>query len=154
MYYLETNIIGLLLLTSLNFSFTEEAWKMLANLGYTQEESEQQKITQDFIKQLYLVKEPILLEGETPKFTLKWGERANIEFPKLKILEFASTVKEITFKKNEKNPNFYILFYRFTLVPWKNLEISLSKLKRRIKSDGTKKIPYNLETNLNRFYLC
>lgn len=76
----------------MNFSFTEETWKMLATLGYTQEESEQQKITQDFIKQLYLIKEPVLPAGDVPKFILKWGERAHIEFPKLKILEFASTV--------------------------------------------------------------
>lgn len=63
---------------------------MLSVLGYDVE-NHKKLITQDFVKQLYVIMETVS-QSDPPKFVFKWGERATLEFPKIKILEFASQV--------------------------------------------------------------
>lgn len=89
----ETNTILFLILSTICLSdgeiMEDEVWNMLNTLGYKQEEHKK-LVTQDFVRQLYLDLEPV--DQDPPQFLFKWGERAQVEFKKMEILEFASEI--------------------------------------------------------------
>ncbi len=64
---------------------------MLSILGYKTEEYKK-LVTNDFVRQLYINVEAVP-QSDPPKLTLKWGERAEIEFFKKQVLEFAAAVQ-------------------------------------------------------------
>ena len=69
---------------------------MLDMLGYG-EDVTKKLVTNDFVKQLYLDTEPVPM-SEPVKVTISWGLRAESEFTKLQILDFASQVRQVKVK--------------------------------------------------------
>ncbi len=64
---------------------------MLSILGYKTEDYKK-LVTNDFVRQLYINIEAVP-QSDPPKFILKWGERAEVEFSKIEVLKFAARVQ-------------------------------------------------------------
>ena len=64
---------------------------MLEILGFDKDDCKK-LITQDFVKLMYITMEKVPHVANEEKFYFAWGERAEIDFTKREILDFASKV--------------------------------------------------------------